>query len=92
MSNKQAREAKVVERPLPGHSPRESKVLRFNKQEANFKSSNFSSALPAGIESFWQVLRESLLYIYLLFFPCFIIKGCPLKSGEINLCRLRICS
>ena len=67
MSNKQAREAKVAERPLPGHPPRESKVLRFNKQEANFKSNNFSSALPAEIESFLASLERVIpLHLFIV--------------------------
>lgn len=68
MSNKQAREAKVVERQLPGHSPCESEVLRFNKQEANFKSNNFSSAFPAGIGSFLASLeRVTPLHLFIVF-------------------------
>lgn len=62
MSNKQAWEAlcsgKVVERLLPGHPACESEELRFNKQEANFKSNNLRSAFPAEIVSFLASLAS----------------------------------
>lgn len=52
---------------MPGHATHESKEPRFNEQETNFKSNNFSSAFPAEFEAFLASLgRESSFYIYLL--------------------------